>query len=445
MSRKSTLRSYQQEAINTMIEQFEKQNKQLCVLPTGSGKTVIFSRLIGELRLKTLIIAHTRELIDQVISTMRRECPELITEKYSSRKRINSDVLVCTIQSAIKKGTLDALNKSGFDFLVIDECHRSAAEGYKRVILELGFHKKKMLGVTATPFRTDKKSIYDIFGLATYSIPLINMIQDGHLVDLIGYRVKTKISIKSIRKAGGDFISSKLSPVINVKNRNELIVREYLNLCPVEKAIAFCCSVKHAIDLKQSFLEQGIPCEAVYGDMSRSLRAKTFERFKHGDLKVLTNCNLLTEGFDEPSVTSLLMARPTCSKALYIQMIGRGLRLFPGKENCKIIEFTDSDFDVCQLEDLVNSTQKKIPIKEGESFKEYASRVAKELEDHGVETIVHPYEALIRQNYMNRLASPWQVGELKKWKIDFTEPLLESTANHLLNGYLIEALKNGRG
>ncbi len=349
---KKILRPYQIKAIDSICDGFNKDKKQLCVLPTGSGKTVIFSNIIKKLKCKTLIIAHTKELIEQISKTLSIECDGITHQIYKSRGKYESEVIICSIQSAIRKGSLKNLKNQEFDLLVIDECHRSCSKSYRKIIDYLGFNNKKLLGVTATPFRTDSQSVYEIFGFPTFSMSIINMIEEGFIVDFSGYRIKTNISIHGIRKSKGDFISSKLDSIINVKNRNQIIINEYAKLASGEKTIAFCVSIKHAQDLKKEFLLRGISCENIDGKMSFFKRKNILERFKNGDIKVITNCNLLTEGFDEPSVSCLLMCRPTISKSLYIQMIGRGSRLYPDKNLCKVIEFTDNDFDVCNIASL---------------------------------------------------------------------------------------------
>lgn len=300
---KKILRPYQQQALDSIIKEFETKNKQLCVLPTGSGKTVLFSHLIEKLKLKTLIIAHTTELIDQIHSTIQKECFLMKSEIYNWPCKLKKDVIVCSFQSAIRESTLQRLSTNDFDLLIIDECHRSASNGYRQIIDRLGFAHKKLLGFTATPFRTDGQSIYSIFGFPSFTKSIIEMIHEGYLVDYLGYKVSTNVSIHGISKQKGDFVSTKLESVINVKNRNQLIVKEYFKIAPNEKALAFCTSVKHAYDLKKEFLENGISCEAIEGKMDKELRKEVLSKFKEGRIKVITNFNVLTEGFDEPSIT----------------------------------------------------------------------------------------------------------------------------------------------
>ena len=393
---KTILRDYQLEAVQEICEGFQHKNKQLCVLPTGSGKTVVFSNVVGNLRKKTLIVAHTSELINQIKSSISREVVDMSCDIYHYSYHLNSDVVICSFHSAIMGKTLEKLKNQNFELLIIDECHRAACKGYKKIISKLGFENKNLLGVTATPFRTDKKSVYEIFGLPTFEIDILEMIGKNFLCDFKGYRIKTDTSLKGLRTQHGDFQASKLEPVINTANRNSLIVESYMKVSPNEKALCFCSGVQHAKDLRDEFRRRGISCESMSGRMGKQSRKDVIRNFKEGKIQVLTNCNILTEGFDEPSITSLIMARPTMSKTLYMQMIGRGSRTFPGKKFCKVIEFTDNHFDVCSIEDIVSGAKGKVTIEEGESLTDFKDRATKELELIGTSTVVEDMPIIVK-------------------------------------------------
>lgn len=424
-----SLRPYQVKAIDKIQRGFAKTHKQLCVLPTGSGKTVVFSHVIQDMMAKTLIIAHTKELVAQAMKTVRSICPHLKVGMLNSST--NLDVVVTTIQAVFCGDNLKTIIKENFDLLIIDECHRARSSSYEALIKALS--PIKYLGCTATPYRTDKKSVQELFGQCSFSFSLIDMIEEGFLCDLTGYKVKTNISLSGIRKQKGDFQANELTAIVNVKNRNELIVKEYLKLSPHEKTIAFCSSIKHAQDLRNEFISQGISCEDINGKLRNTHRDEVLSRFKQGKTRVLTNCNLLTEGFDEPSITAILMCRPTVSKTLYVQMIGRGTRLFQGKSHCKVIEFTDNDFDVCQMEDLLDTPQKKVTPKQGESLRDYAARVKEELPDGDEKTTVQVHRFVEpRKTYKNKMADEWQKDQLRSRNIKWIEPLLDITANWLL-------------
>lgn len=403
---------YQEKIFNNALNELKNRNSLMIVVPTGGGKTVIFSHLVKALGLKTLIIAHTRELIDQCKRTLDKVGVE--------------NVDVCSIQKCYKN--LDKIN--GYDFLVIDECHRSCSFSYLQLIEK--FKNKKLLGVTATPFRSDGQWLIDIYGNKISPLNLMDMIEANLLCDFEGYRVRTNSSLKGISHVRGDFTSNKLASVINVKNRNELIVKEYTKLAFGEKALCFAVNIAHANELTAEFNRNGISAAAVHGGLTKHRRDEYIGKFREGLIQVLVTCQILTEGFDEPSITCLLMARPTISKVLYMQMIGRGSRLYPGKKVCKVIEFTDNQYDVCDLEDLVNSSSKRLPYEQKETLREY-NRRAKEFLSETQNTIVEQFKIVPKAVY-ERPATPWQISFLKKLEIAFQEPLSEMQANHLIKG-----------
>lgn len=373
---KSILRPYQEEAISSILKTFESENSQMCVLPTGSGKTVIFSNIIGKLKLKTLVIAHTRELLFQCKKTLEREVDSISCEVFDFKSNLDKDVTICSFQSGIRSKNLIRFKKLDFDLLIIDECHRSACKGYRKIIDELGFSEKKLIGFTATPFRTDKKDINEIFKVISYEKDISSMINEGYLCDFVGFSVKTKIKIKGNILRRGDFSCLNLEPIINTEQRNNVIVSQWIKIANNEKTIGFCISIHHAKCLEKVFIEKGISCCHISGNTPKKKRERILKEFSDGKIKVLLNCKILTEGFDEPSVSCILMCRPTCSRGLYIQMIGRGGRLFNKKTHCKVIDFTDNHNNIFKISNLVSD---KIEINDGESFLNFSERVKKDV------------------------------------------------------------------
>lgn len=401
---------YQQKIFDEAVLKFKETNRMMIVIPTGGGKTVVFCSLCKKFGVKSLIVAHTKELISQCENTLR---------KMNIK---NADVMT------IQKLHYYQYSVDDYEFLIIDECHRSASPSYVKLIEK--FHQKKLLGVTATPFRSDGKWLFDLFGEKISPLSLVDMIKDGLLSDFEGYRVKTNVSLKGVNTKEGDFLSSRLSSAINVRNRNEIIVNEYKKISPGEKALCFAASILHSQEIAKEFTRQGIPCASVNGELTKKQRSEYIQSFKNGDLKVLVSCQILTEGFDEPSITCLLMARPTLSKVLYMQMIGRGSRLYPGKNVCKVIEFTDNDYDVTSLEELISSAIKKTNILHGERISDYENRV-KPLLDEAEKTFTEKY-SVTRPNITQKLASEWQRKFLSQLGIKCHAKLTEFDANILI-------------
>jgi ATP-dependent helicase IRC3 len=404
---------YQKKIVDEAIKNFKTVNKQMIVIPTGGGKTVIFCHIAKKLGLKTLVVAHTKELIDQCKRT---------SEKIGTKNLDIISIQQCGIR--VKHKTLDH-----YDFLIVDECHRGGANTYQNLISYLT--GSKILGVTATPFRHDGQKLLDIFGKKIAPLNLLEMIRSNLLSDFQGFRVTTDCSLKGIKTKNGDFSAAHLSAVVNVKNRNALIVKEYQKLALGEKALCFAVNVKHSNELAMEFVKNGIPSISLHGGISKTSRMKAIKNFKEGSIQVMVNCQVLTEGFDEPSISCLLLARPTTSKILYTQMIGRGSRLWPGKKICKVIEFTDNEYDVSCMEELIGGNPKVFRMNQGEHLSGMGTRLEKILLETGNKTFINEISIVPRSIY-EKPASMWQRSYLMERRIQFTEPLTEFIANQLI-------------
>lgn len=358
------LREYQEEAIQAVIEQQKNGiTRQLVLLPTGTGKTVLFSALAKKLNVKTLVIAHREELIEQAKEKFEMVWPEAdIGIVMAEQDNPACQVVVASIQTAVRPRRLNVLKEQNFQLLVIDECHHAPADTYQKLIHELGFMNESsdtlLVGVTATAGRGDKVALGKVFQEIVYESSIGLMIRAGYLADLKGLQISTEVDLSDISVIGGDFNIGQLADAVNTSGRNKVIVNSYLERSPDKRAVAFCVDVQHALDLAAVFTNAGIKAAAVYGDMDKESRREILRAFKAGEIQVLTNCNILTEGFDCPEIECLLMARPTKSQTLFIQMVGRGTRLYPGKEYCLVIDFCDSRHDVCQLGTLLGKKMK---------------------------------------------------------------------------------------
>lgn len=405
------LYDYQQKIFYAAMSELKARNSIMLVVPTGGGKTVILSHIVKKMNLKTLIVAHTKELINQCKKTL-----DIVGAK--------ADVL--TIQSLGRNPNF----VNDFDFLIIDECHRSCSASYIKLMEK--FKSKKILGLTATPFRSDGKWLMEMYDKKINSLNLLQMIEEGLLSNFEGYRIKTECSLKGISTKNGDFTSSKLSCVINCSNRNKLIINSYKDIANGDKAVCFTSSIRHSEELCKEFQENGIQAISIKGKLAKTHRESILRDFKSGKIQVLINCNLLTEGFDEPSIQCILMARPTLSKSLYMQMIGRGSRLFPGKEVCKVIEFTDNEYDVCCLEDIIDSNR-KFKINKGERLTAYSKRI-KALQDSGEDLFVEKLE-IIRKSYPSSPATPWQIKFLNSIGTENLKDITQEKADKIITDF----------
>jgi superfamily II DNA or RNA helicase len=346
-----SLRKYQQECVESIL--FSKDrgiNRPLISLATGLGKTVVFSDVARRLNLRTLIIAHRDELIRQAKEKIELIWPEVASNIGIVKGELHEpdkQVVIASIQSAARDRRLADLKRSGFDLCIIDEAHHSAAPTYERLVRDLGFltddPRKLLLGVTATPKRGDGVGLSSIFQEIVFSRSIAWGIRNGYLSPLVGKKVSTRVSLKGVQTQAGDFVASQLSLTINVPGRNKLIVESFLEYAKDrKKAIAFCADVQHATDLAFAFNSSGIPSSAIHGKMSIETRRQVLQDFEEGRIQVLTNCGVLTEGFDSPAVDTIFLCRPTQSQGLYVQCVGRGTRVSPGKKNCLVIDFVDA-------------------------------------------------------------------------------------------------------
>lgn len=347
------LREYQKECLDKILESYrEGTRRQLICLPTGSGKTVIFSEFPGFFKMKNrmLVLAHRSELLDQAREKIIRANPGLTVEVDQANRKAgpNCDVVVASIPTLGRKHSkrLQRLDPDQFFLIIVDEAHHSTAKTYLRVLKHFGLFDetspKLLVGFTATPKRGDGQGLDRVFQEIVYSKSLPEMINNGFLAPLAGYRVETDIDLSRVRVRMGDFVVSHLSRAVNVDRRNSLIVKVYQEHLKGKQTLCFCVDVEHAFQMADAFNVNGIQAAAITGETEKTERSKILEKFKTGDIHVLTNCMVLTEGYDEPSVQGIIIARPTRSSLLYTQMIGRGTRLYPKKKEAVIIDIVDA-------------------------------------------------------------------------------------------------------
>ncbi len=366
------LRPYQNECLEAIRKcHIEGQHRLLVSLPTGAGKTVIFANLIKETSYRTLVLAHTCELLDQAKEKIQMICPSLnVGIVNASSKQFDSDVVVCSIQSAIVPSNLTKLSDQGFDLVIADECHHFAAESPRKVLNELGFGKgtnRLLVGFTATPFRSDGYGLGEIFDVVSYERNIKHMIADGYLCSPKGLKIATDIDLSKVKSVDEDFQVSSLAEVMDTKELNEIAVDAYLKNANGKQTICFGVTVQHAKNLAACFQNYDVSAKAIYGDMPKDERANILKEYRSGNIQVLCNCNVLTEGFDAPETACVIVARPTKSKGLYQQMVGRGLRLWPNKTECIILDFCDKNHSICSSAILFEDTEQQ---KQEEKYKE---------------------------------------------------------------------------
>ncbi len=335
--------------------------RQLISYPTGCGKTVIFSNLptVGFRRL--LVVAHREELLDQAADKLRHWNPGLTVQVDQADRWADVDTLsafdgelfagtgyaVCASVATIGRAGGRRLTRypTGlFDAIVVDEAHHSTAQSYQSVIDHFGAGKPGgplLLGVTATPFRADGADLSKVFEKVVYSLELPDAIVRGYLVDIRALAVATGVNLDAVGATREDFKVGELADAVNTPERNGRIVKAYLDHAADRKGIVFAADVQHSKDLAEAFEAAGVDSRHVDGETPGDERAGIFAWMREPGPRVLCNVGVATEGYDEPSISVILLARPTKSRVLYSQMVGRGTRLCDGKVDLLVIDLAD--------------------------------------------------------------------------------------------------------
>jgi superfamily II DNA or RNA helicase len=355
------LRPYQAEAIEAVLAARRAGVRRMLVcLPTGAGKTVIFSRLAQLAQRQVLVLAHREELLQQARDKLEHALDGkhvVAIERGSERAAEGAKVLVCSIRSLHEARLAEVVRGRDLGLVIYDECHHAAAEDNLRVLRQIGAFDAgwsgTLLGFTATTARGDGKGLEQVFERIVYSRALPELIESGYLAPLRGFRISTLGDLTRLTATGLDFRDDELAEAVDIEERNALVARSIQELARDRRTIAFCVTVNHARNLSRALNALGVAAGVVHGAMPSDERAQALASFRVGRLQVMCNVAVLTEGFDDPGVSCIAMARPTRSEGLYAQCVGRGTRLHPDKRDCLILDFVDaSQLSLCSLPSL---------------------------------------------------------------------------------------------
>ncbi|SMC62210.1 DEAD/DEAH box helicase [Papillibacter cinnamivorans] len=307
---------------------------------TGTGKTVTAVMDAKSCAGRTLFLAHTHELVAQAVETFESLWPEVTIGRFVDTVKEPDTQVVCgSIQSVALN--LDKFKESDFNYLIIDEAHHASADTYQKVIAY--FKPQFTLGLTATPERMDDNTvILDIFKKTAHKLDIQTAVEIGELVSVRCIRIHTNIDLTKVRFNSVQYNIRDLENKIYVPERNKLIVDTWLQYVKDRRTVVFCASVKHAKEIASLFSEACVTACSVSGGMKASERQEHLAKFASGEIKVLCACDLLNEGWDCPQTEVLFMARPTMSKVLYTQQLGRGMRLAEGKDCLMVFDFVDN-------------------------------------------------------------------------------------------------------
>ena len=313
--------------------------KAVVVMPTGTGKTFMSALDLKRVGGKAVYLVHRLDILSQSLKAYQTVWPTMRYGYLTGDVRENEldcDVLFASKDTLRQSNELSKFSRDHFDYIVVDEVHHGQSPTYLD-ILEY-FEPKFMLGMTATPDRLDRKDIFELFDYnKAYEIPVNEVIDRGFLVPYTYYGLTDDIDYSNIRLNGNRYRVEDLERLLIVRERNDAILREFLEKGGGDKAIGFCVSIKHAERMAAFFQENGIPAAAIHSE--RPDRDELIEKFHNNELTVAFTVDLFNEGVDFPNVQVLLFLRPTESKTVFVQQLGRGLRLAPGKERVRVLDF----------------------------------------------------------------------------------------------------------
>ena len=335
------LKQHQREALDA-LQAMRDRHETIALLyhATGTGKTVTAVMDAKRCGGRTLFLAHTQELVNQAADTFRNLWPEVTVGRcMEAIKEPDAHVVCGSVQSVALH--LEDFREDAFSYLIVDEAHHAAADTYQKILAY--FHPAFTLGLTATPERTDdNRAILDIFKNTAHKLDIQTAVEIGELVPIRCIRIHTNIDLTRVRFNSVQYNIRDLESKIYVPERNRLIVDTWLQYVRDKRTVVFCASVRHAEQIAELFRQAGVPAAAVSGGMKPAERREFQDRFVRREILVLCACDLLNEGWDCPEIEVLFMARPTMSRVLYTQQLGRGMRLFPGKESLMVFDFVDN-------------------------------------------------------------------------------------------------------
>jgi len=456
-----SLRPYQIKAIDAVTNALKRGiDKQMIVMATGTGKTKTAVDLTQQLGFnRGLWITDREELVSQsALAFIKAKFDEsfynhvqnvgfvnyLRDKHYFAGKEfkmglIKADVFepsgnVVMASAATLHRRLDLFDSSEFDYVICDEAHLFMSPTLSKSVNY--FTPKLLLGLTATPYRMDGLPLGNLFDEIVYEYGMKDGIADGYLCEMDAIRIKTNVNLDSVHTLGGEFNQKELSNEVNTLSRNLLCADSYLKYCNGRQGIFFGVDIQHCIDLEEAFKSKGINAKAVSSNEELTGdRSETVKMYKEGKYDVLINVNILTTGFDHPNTGCIGMARPTKSKTMYVQGVGRGSRLkdeaFVAKfgQNCIILDFVDNtnkhslinahELDKeLPLEDRTFISQEKKELILAERMRKSAKITHEQKEDERIKLFDIPKIKINKSIRMREAATEAQLAVIKKWGYD---------------------------
>jgi superfamily II DNA or RNA helicase len=374
------LRDYQETCIEKILAAFERGiNRPGIVLPTGSGKTVIFAylvtRWVKEHNGRVLILVHRDELVRQAVNKIKSVAPDLnVGVVKANENDIDAQVIVASVQTLSRERRM--VQVENVSLIIVDEAHHAAARSYQDILRWFGsFETLPTVGFTATMIRGDNKKLGDVWQEVVFTRDILWMITHGYLVDVKGYSVEVEdLELDAVSRSRGDYQEGSLGMALLNSSAGQQVADAYEEYTPGQSAILFAPTVQSAQMFADVFNDRGIPTETVFGTTTMEERSGIYRRAQSGDTSVLANNMVLTEGFDMPRISAILGCRPTQNIGLYIQMSGRALRPYPGKDYATILDTTGvaREHSLRGIIDLAQSKKAK-DIEEGQTLTKAAA------------------------------------------------------------------------
>lgn len=386
------LRDYQTETLHAVLKAWSnKVERPVVLLPTGAGKTVIFSHLANE-RLsddpsgKVLILVHRDELVRQTVNKVKTIAPHLKCGVVKAdENEVNADVIVASVQTLCRTHRMEQIEE--VHTIIVDECHHAVADSYLDILHYFGsFQGVATVGFTATLARGDAKGLGGVWTEIVYRKTVEWMIAHGYLVDVRAKTVEVKdLNLAGLSMVGGDFGVGGLAKAMEAVNAAERVAEVYTEHAGERQGIMFTPDVESSHRFADAFNELDIPTAVVVGSTHRDERAEIYEAYRNREIQVISSAMVLTEGFDMPQAEVAVIARPTKSAPLFQQMVGRVLRpsLETGKTEALVLDVAGvaGKHRLASLADLSDGS--RVIPSEGESLGEALIRQAKEAGEIG--------------------------------------------------------------
>ncbi|MDR5600305.1 DEAD/DEAH box helicase [Paenibacillus larvae] len=409
------LRDYQQSARESIQDEWEKGVKRtLLVLPTGCGKTIVFSKVIEDrVRLgeRVLVLAHRGELLEQAADKLEKSTGLKCATEKAEQTSVGSwyRVVVGSIQTMMREKRLEQFDHDHFDTVIIDEAHHCISDSYQRVLQY--FDGANVLGVTATPDRGDMRNLGSYFESLAYEYTLPKAIKEGYLSPIKAITISLKLDLSAVGQQAGDFKNSDLGTALDPYL--DSIAAEMCRVAKDRKIVVFLPLVKTSQKFTEILNQCGFQAAEVNGESQD--RAEILENFDNGKYNVLCNSMLLTEGWDCPSVDCVVVLRPTKVRSLYSQMVGRGTRLYPGKTELLLLDFLwhTERHELCHPAHLIAENE------------EIAKAMTKQIEEAGIPLDLETVEKQAAEDVISQReeALAKQLEEMKRRKRKLVDPL----------------------